>query len=299
MTWTAQHIGNTGGDYGYGITSLSDGCAIVTGSFQGTASFGDTTLTSAGEEDVFIAKLNVDGSYAWATKAGGSYSEFDAGFGNNITSLSDGSSIVTGSFYGTASFGDTTLTSAGGYDAFIAKLNADGSFFSYTDIDTTAPTLISYELSSYNLDLSNGDVTIDVTAQITDDISGVFDGTYANGSGGSASQARWRSPSGNQFLDAGYFSSPSTGDFLDGTYKDQTVLGAEHTAAKRQFYIHQKTLKHQPKSHISRTTKKKKMGDVAVSSKAKNMQIMHRTTKYEGKSKNLIKQCDSCPQEER
>ena len=91
--------------------------------------------------------------------------------------------------------------------------------------DVTAPKLVSYKLSSYNFDLSNGDITIDVTATIADDISGVFDGIYANGNGGSASQARWRSPSGKQFLDAGYFSSPSTGNFLNGTYKDQTVLG--------------------------------------------------------------------------
>ena len=33
--------------------------------------------------------------------------------GNSISLLSDGSSIVTGYFYGTASFGSTTLTSAG------------------------------------------------------------------------------------------------------------------------------------------------------------------------------------------
>jgi len=90
--------------------------------------------------------------------------------------------------------------------------------------DITAPSLIGYDLSTYEVDLSSGDVTIDVTAQINDDISGVFDGTYANGSGGSASQARWRSPSGNQFLDAGYFSTPSTGNPLNGIYTDQTVL---------------------------------------------------------------------------
>ena len=92
--------------------------------------------------------------------------------------------------------------------------------------DTTAPTLVSYELSSYDFDLSQGDAVIDITAQITDDISGVFDGTFASGVGSSASQARWYSPSGEQYLDAGYFYFPTTGDFLDGTYQDQTVLAA-------------------------------------------------------------------------
>jgi hypothetical protein len=90
--------------------------------------------------------------------------------------------------------------------------------------DTKAPEILSYKLSSYKFDLSNGDITIDVAARITDDISGVFDGVLANGIGGSPSQARWRSPSGNQFLDAGIFDSPSSGNFLDGIYTDQTVL---------------------------------------------------------------------------
>ncbi|MCP4929068.1 MAG: hypothetical protein GY918_08455, partial [Gammaproteobacteria bacterium] len=111
MTWPTQS-GGSSNDNSYGITSLSDGSSIVTGYFGGTANFGGTTLTSAGGEDIFIAKLNADGSYAWATNAGGSSSDS----GRAITALSDGSSIVTGYFDGTASFGGTTLTSAGGED---------------------------------------------------------------------------------------------------------------------------------------------------------------------------------------
>lgn len=66
-----------------------------------------------------------------------------------------------------------------------------------------APELISYELASYNLDPSNGDITIDVTARLTDDISGVVNGIIKNGIGVSPSRARWRSSSDNQLLDAG------------------------------------------------------------------------------------------------
>ena len=44
--------------------------------------------------------------------------------GNSISSLSDGSSIVTGYFGGTATFGSTTLTSDGDDDFFFAKLSA-------------------------------------------------------------------------------------------------------------------------------------------------------------------------------
>ena len=43
----------------------------------------------------------------------------------------------------------------------------------FSTSDITAPTLVSYELSSYEIDLSQGDYVIDVRARITDDISGV------------------------------------------------------------------------------------------------------------------------------
>lgn len=100
-----------------------------------------------------------------------------------------------------------------------------GDIFSSGGIeDTTPPDLLSYTLSDYNIDLSDGDVTVDVTAAIRDDISGVFDGTFANGDGGGISFARWTSPSGNQFVSGGGFTDPVTGDFLNGTYNDQAVF---------------------------------------------------------------------------
>ena len=120
----AKQAGGTGDDEGYAITSLSDGSSIITGEFRGTATFGNTQLISAGDDDIFIAKLNADGSYAWAVRAGSSAEDT----GEGISSLADGSSIITGEFEGEATFGSTTLTSAGSDDIFIAKLNADGSF---------------------------------------------------------------------------------------------------------------------------------------------------------------------------
>ncbi|NCY03712.1 MAG: fibronectin type III domain-containing protein, partial [Planctomycetia bacterium] len=105
-----------------GVATVS-GATLVTGSFSGTATFGGTTLTSAGGTDIYVAKLNADGSYAWAVRAGGT----DDDYAEKVTALGDGSLLVTGSFSGTAAFGGTSLVS-GGYDAFVAKLGANGSF---------------------------------------------------------------------------------------------------------------------------------------------------------------------------
>ena len=51
-------------DNGYGVSVLADGSSIVTGRFSRYhATFGSTTLTSAGSNDVFVAKLDADGSF--------------------------------------------------------------------------------------------------------------------------------------------------------------------------------------------------------------------------------------------
>ena len=47
------------------VINFGDGSSILCGQVNGTATFGSTTLTSAGDADVFIA-VNADGSYAWA-----------------------------------------------------------------------------------------------------------------------------------------------------------------------------------------------------------------------------------------
>ncbi len=121
--WPVQ-VGATGEDGVASLVTVGE-TTIVTGSFSGAVQFGGTTLTSAGgSEDVFVAKLNPDGSYAWAVQAGGTGSDR----GTKIAALTDGTVAVIGSFTTSAAFGGTTLTSSG-TDSFIAKISlADGTF---------------------------------------------------------------------------------------------------------------------------------------------------------------------------
>ncbi|MCP4603523.1 MAG: hypothetical protein GY847_23895 [Proteobacteria bacterium] len=124
------------GCFSHGITTLSDGSALITGEFSGVAVFdsgkaNEEELSSAGVVDIFVAKYNSDGTLAWAKRAGGDSLEFgDAGY--SITALSDGSALITGGFIGTAVFGpgernEIELSSVGGYDIFVAKYNSDGT----------------------------------------------------------------------------------------------------------------------------------------------------------------------------
>ena len=130
LAW-AKKSGGANSDYGNGIASYSDGTTIITGYFSGIITFGEAEsqvdLVSSGFEDIFIAKYNGDGSLVWTKRAGGT--DYDGG--NAIASYTDGSSIVTGRFDGTAIFGESanqvSLVSDGGYDNFIVKYNSNGT----------------------------------------------------------------------------------------------------------------------------------------------------------------------------
>ena len=132
LAWVKSAGGTSWWDDGNGITTLSDNSTVVTGWFQGSATFGEgepneTVLTSAGYDDIFIARYKPDGTLAWAKRSGGTSSDIywgDVGYG--ITTLSDNSTVVTGVFSGSATFGpdepnQTFLTSAGDSDIFIAR----------------------------------------------------------------------------------------------------------------------------------------------------------------------------------
>lgn len=132
LAW-AKGAGGTSADRSAGIAALADGSCVVTGAFEAAATFGageshQATLTSAGGTDIFVARYTGDGALAWAKRAGGSETEICGG----ISTLGDGSCVVTGEFFGAATFGagdpkQTTLDADGG-DVFVARLNADGGF---------------------------------------------------------------------------------------------------------------------------------------------------------------------------
>ncbi len=128
----AKQFGGTNIDDAFGIALDASGNVYATGRFQQTVDFnpdlGTFNLTSAGNFDVFITKLDASGNFLWAKQLGG----IDSDEGYSITLNDSGDLFTTGIFQGTADFdpglGVFNLTSGGSNDVFISKLDASGNF---------------------------------------------------------------------------------------------------------------------------------------------------------------------------
>jgi len=66
-------------------------------------------------------------AFQWAVQGGGSGSSSTSDMGIAVATDTQGNIIMTGIFEGTAQFGTSTLTSAGGLDIFIAKYSSAGA----------------------------------------------------------------------------------------------------------------------------------------------------------------------------
>ncbi|HOD60091.1 MAG TPA: SBBP repeat-containing protein [Candidatus Cloacimonas acidaminovorans] len=123
----AQKAGGISDDCGWEIAVDSNGNCYVIGNFFESATFGTTILESSGSSDIFVAKLDNDGSWLWIKTAGGEDNDFRVGI--DINTDNNGNIYITGYFQGDVSFDSTTLSSKGNYfDIFVAKLDNDGNW---------------------------------------------------------------------------------------------------------------------------------------------------------------------------
>jgi hypothetical protein len=134
--WT-KRIGGTGNDKASGIAVDAHDNVYVAGSFSGSVNFaadfdGEETKASYGNTvDIFVMKINADGTHAWTKQMG------DAGHdeASGIAVDADDNVYVVGYFEGTvdfrADFGGVAdpKTSVGLYDAFVTKLSSGGDYF--------------------------------------------------------------------------------------------------------------------------------------------------------------------------
>jgi len=124
--WVKQAGGRDGAS-GIAIDTDENNNVYIGGSFKGIASFGPkpVNLSSAGGDDIFIAKYDHNGEFKWVQRAGGTGDDF----ADDIAVDENGYFMITGQFSGSARFRavmhDIILQSKGGYDVFIARYSAD------------------------------------------------------------------------------------------------------------------------------------------------------------------------------
>ncbi len=125
------------------IVTDMDGKIYLSGYFSGSSDFDpdslvDFNLTSAGSQDIFIAKIDSSGDLIWAVNMGGASGDR----GQSLSVDLAGNVYSTGYFASSADFdpgaGMATLTSNGaGPDIFISKLDASGNYVWAKSIGST------------------------------------------------------------------------------------------------------------------------------------------------------------------
>lgn len=117
--------GGPDADRAHGCALDSSGNTVVTGLIIDNATFGSVTPTVSGTGAVLVAKVDSNGKWLWARKAGGN--KKDHGYG--IALDKQDNIYIQGRYHGSAVFGASTITaSVQRSNTFLAKLDASGQW---------------------------------------------------------------------------------------------------------------------------------------------------------------------------
>lgn len=116
----AKQFGGRGNGYRY-LDVDGDGNTYVTGRFGDTVTFGDDTLTSEDNGNIFVTKFDKDGNPEWAKNFGGT-----SGSIKDIVVDDAGNTYLSGDFRDTGTFGDTILEGGESGSIFVSKLDDQG-----------------------------------------------------------------------------------------------------------------------------------------------------------------------------
>ena len=133
FSWVKSFHG-TNQEVGKAVTSDAQGNVYSTGYFLGTVDFdpgvGVYPMSSNGQQDIFISKLDGNGNFVWAKHIGGAGNDMC----NAITLDMAGNIYLTGFFRNTVDFNPGAGTAylntyaSASQDIFICKLDTSGNF---------------------------------------------------------------------------------------------------------------------------------------------------------------------------
>jgi len=165
----AKRMGGVNEEVGYSIGVDSSNNIYTTGSFYtfslATADFGvNPPLSSAGDNDIFVAKLDSNGTTLWAKSMGGSYSDIGYGIDLGI----NGNIYITGYFSSPdidfdPGAGTFNLPLIGNTDIFISKLENDTLAPTVTSIVRANPNPTNLTSVNFTVTFSESVTGVDIT----------------------------------------------------------------------------------------------------------------------------------------
>ncbi|MDI1447247.1 hypothetical protein [Polyangium sp. 6x1] len=119
----ALRVGDATMQNGGEVALAADGSVYWAGSFDGTIDIGGQTLTSAGNTDVFVARIDPSGKVSWAKSLGGAGTESDG----SLAIDASGQLIVSGYYEGAPDLGAGALPDTGATDGeMVVALDSSG-----------------------------------------------------------------------------------------------------------------------------------------------------------------------------
>ncbi|MBL0127063.1 MAG: T9SS type A sorting domain-containing protein [Flavobacteriales bacterium] len=124
----ARQMGGGGGDKGISVAVDALGQVQVAGIFQGSATFGTTTLIATHDSTGFLATYDASGNFIRAMIAGGTDNvAYNVGYNVDLACDASGHTYWFGMFDGTASFNGTNLTSSSDNAMALARFESNGT----------------------------------------------------------------------------------------------------------------------------------------------------------------------------
>jgi len=122
----AQRAGGYSGVFTHGCCVAVDGSGNVclSGVFYSQGQFGDETLVSDGLFSLFLAKLSNSGEWLWAEMAG----PVNSNGVMDVSADGQGSIYISGTYNGTAVFGEHSISCGYSSNAFLAKADSGGTW---------------------------------------------------------------------------------------------------------------------------------------------------------------------------
>ncbi|WP_437601002.1 SBBP repeat-containing protein [Sorangium sp. So ce590] len=128
--WSAR-FGGAGADEAHDLAvHEATGDVVLTGTFASTIDFGAGPLTSAGGQDLFVARLSGAGAHVLSRRFGDAedqlFTDFETGARASAAVDAAGNLVLAGPLFGAADFGGGLLTSRGKTDVYLVKLGPSG-----------------------------------------------------------------------------------------------------------------------------------------------------------------------------